>query len=137
MDGDYALIGAHKDDSTRGSAFVFMQSGSTWTDQAKLNASDGEKYDRLGYSESISGNYAVAGAYGEDTYHGAVCVFVRSGSNWIQESKLFASDGDEKDYFGCSISIQGGNFIVGAWEIEIISEIKQGLHIFLKNNSLI
>ncbi len=43
-DGSTAVIGARDDDdrgSISGSAYVFTRSGSSWTQQAKLTASDG------------------------------------------------------------------------------------------------
>jgi hypothetical protein len=44
LSGDTALVGAYYDDVTynnQGSAYVFMRSGTTWTQQAHLTASDG------------------------------------------------------------------------------------------------
>ncbi|MFZ4431448.1 MAG: FG-GAP repeat protein, partial [Phycisphaerales bacterium] len=45
LSGDTALVGARSDDvganSVQGSAYVFTRSGSTWTQQAQLTASDG------------------------------------------------------------------------------------------------
>ena len=69
ISGDYALIGAWRDDdngSSSGSAYVFIRSGTTWTEQAKLTASDAAADDRFGLSVDISGDYALIGAYGDD-----------------------------------------------------------------------
>ena len=41
LDGDTVLVGAYGDDSSPGSAYIFTRSGTTWTQQAKLTASDG------------------------------------------------------------------------------------------------
>ncbi len=46
-----------------GAAYVFVRSGSTWTQQAKLTASDAAAGDQFGYSVSVSGDTAVVGAY--------------------------------------------------------------------------
>ena len=56
------------DDGGRGSAYIFTRSGSTWTQQAKIVASDGANNDYFGYSVSISsdGKTAIVGAYGDD-----------------------------------------------------------------------
>ena len=65
LSGDYALVGAYKDDdngSSSGSAYVFVRSGSSWSQQAKLLASDGAADDRFGYSVALSGDYALVGA---------------------------------------------------------------------------
>ena len=54
----------HEDDS--GSAYVFKLNGDTWTEQAKLLASDGAAGDYFGFSVDIIGDTIVAGAYGDD-----------------------------------------------------------------------
>ena len=51
IDGDYALIGASHDDDNglgSGSAYVFKRSGTTWTEEDKLTASDGAILDWFG-----------------------------------------------------------------------------------------
>ena len=66
MSGDTAVVGAQpaNDDngSNSGSAYVFVRTGSTWTEEAKLTASDGAAEDFFGYSVSVSGDTAVVGA---------------------------------------------------------------------------
>ena len=62
IDGDYALIGAYSDDDQRGSAYVFKRDGTTWTEEQKLLASDGESGDQFGFSVSIEGDHAIIGA---------------------------------------------------------------------------
>ena len=82
IDGEYALVGAFFDDDfgTRsGSAYVFKRSGSTWTQQARLLASDGMENDWFGVSISLDGEHAVIGARYHDMASvvdaGAVYVF--------------------------------------------------------------
>ena len=67
-DGNTAIVGAYGDDGYRGSAYIYTRSGSTWTQQTKLTASDGVANDYFGYSVSISsdGNTAIVGAYQDD-----------------------------------------------------------------------
>ena len=123
VSGDTAVVGAALDDDNgdlSGSAYVFVRSGSTWTEQAKLTASDGAAYDYFGLSVSVSGETAVVGADGDDdngTESGSACVFVRSGSLWIEQDKLAASDGAADDRFGQSVSVSGDTAVVGAmWD---------------------
>ena len=47
----------------QGSAYVFTRSGTTWTQQAKLTASDGAADDCFGDSVALSGDTALVGAY--------------------------------------------------------------------------
>ena len=85
---------------------------------AKLLASDGEARDLFGYSVSISGDTAVAGAYFDNQrgdYSGSAYVFQKIGNAWTQVAKLFAADGATNDQFAISVSISGEIAIVGAW----------------------
>ena len=63
-DGNTALIGAHGADpsgiSDAGAAYVFTRVGSTWTQQAKLVASDGVDYDYFGYCCILSADGTLA-----------------------------------------------------------------------------
>jgi hypothetical protein len=69
IDGDYALIGVHRDDdiaTNAGSAFLFHRTGTyTWSED-KFYASDYAAEDYYGYSADICGNYALIGAYQDD-----------------------------------------------------------------------
>ena len=62
----------------------------------KLLASDGATGDHFGYAVSVSGNTAVVGAYNKDSGRGAAYVYILSGSAWVQQAKLTASDGAAK-----------------------------------------
>jgi len=119
-DATTALVGAFQDDRT-GTAYVLVRSGSTWSQQAKLTASDGGAWERFGWSVSLSsdGNTALVGAQGNTvagTGAGSAYVFVRSGGSWTQQLKLTASDGATGDAFGSSVwlSIDGNTALVGA-----------------------
>jgi len=114
IDGDYAIVGAFCDDGRTGSAYIFKRSGSTWTDEQKLTASDGSENDRFGWSVSIDGDYVIAGAYKDDSGTGSAYVFKRNGTSWTEEQKLTASDGATWDQFGYSVSIDGNYAISGA-----------------------
>ena len=120
IDGDNAIIGAFLDDDGgggSGSAYVFTRSGSTWTQQGKLIASDDQTSDRFGIAVDINNDYAIVGASFEDAggnESGAAYIFVRSGSTWTQQQKLTASDGQSGDQFGTSVHISGTSVIVGS-----------------------
>ena len=94
-----------------------------FTEDAKLLASDGGPGDLFGWSVVINGDTAVIGApYDDDVCpgtincnSGAAYVFVRSGTTWSEEAKLFASDGAAGDVFGESVAISGETAVIGAW----------------------
>ena len=122
-DGNTAIVGAYEgfDVSNGGSAYIFTRSGTSWTQQGKILASDNQVKDFFGRSVSISGdgNTVIAGATNEDTGGtdaGAAYIFTRSGTTWTQKQKIQASDKQADDYFGRSVSISsdGNTVIVGA-----------------------
>ena len=97
---------------------MFVRSGTTWTEQQKLLASDGAAGDYFGFSVSVSGDTVVVGASLDDTPGGvdagSAYVFVRSGTTWTEQQKLLASDGAAGDDFGYSVSVSGDTVVVGA-----------------------
>jgi len=118
--GDTAIVGAYIEDAgglNAGAAYIFTRSGSTWTEQQKIQASDAQAGDNFGRSVSIHGDTAIVGASYEDTgaaNAGAAYIFTRSGSTWTEQQKIQASDAQAGDYFGQSVSIYGDTAIVGA-----------------------
>jgi len=120
ISGAYAVVGARLDDDNginSGSAYIFKRSGTNWSEQAKLLASDGAAGDQFGRSVSISGAYAIVGAFADDdngSYSGSAYIFQRSGTTWSQQDKLTASDGAADDWFGISVSISGDYAVIGA-----------------------
>jgi len=118
LSGDTALIGANQDDDNgnwSGSAYVFTRTGTTWTQQAKLLASDGAVWDDFGYSVSLSGDTALIGAFRDNNQTGSAYIFTRTGTTWTQQAKLVASDGAAGDYyFGFSVSLNGDTALIGA-----------------------
>ncbi len=81
----------------------------------RLNESGGFSHD-FSTSVSISGNVAFIGAPGGDgqvSDSGAVYVYTHDGISWIEEEKINASDGEENDMFGQSISYNGNVILIG------------------------
>gem|GEM_PF-1427148 len=126
LSGDYALVGAQNDDdggSNSGSAYIFYKGTGAWanmTETAKLTASDADVYDSFGYSVSLSGDYALVGAYKDDdggTESGSAYIFYKGTGAWAnmtETAKLTASDADADDSFGYSVSLSGNYALVGA-----------------------
>ena len=120
-DGTYAIVGAWAEDTTAvtsGSAYIFTRSGTSWTQQAQIQASPAASNDYFGISVEITpdANYAIVGGYFSNGTTGAAWVFTRSGTSWSQQAKLVASDAASADYFGwhVAISSDGSYAIVGA-----------------------
>ena len=112
-----------------GAAYVFVREGTAWAQQAYLKASDTRASDYFGNSVAVSGDTVVVGARGEasnatgvegNQYNisspgaGAVYVFVREGTTWMQQAYLKASNTGEGDKFGWSVAVSGDTVVAGA-----------------------
>jgi len=110
-----------------GAAYVFVRDGTNWIQQAYLKASNTGADDNFGWSVAISGNTVVVGAPGEKSnatgvdgdqsnnslsFAGAAYVFVRNGTNWIQQAYLKASNSGSDDNFGAGVAISGDTVVV-------------------------
>jgi len=136
IDGDTLVAGAFGDDSAAtgvngsqadnsalnaGAAHVFTRSGTVWTHQAYLKASDTAAGDAFGGRVSVSADTVVVTAYlknvGAATDAGAAYVFVRDGTgSWSQQAFLQAVDASSNDLFGTAVSVSGDALVVGAIE---------------------
>ena len=121
VDGDTMVIRARRDNSNRGSAYVFIRQSGTWSQAAKLTASDGATGDSFGLSVAVHGNTIVVGAYGDDdngSNSGSAYVFTKPANGWATTNtaaKLTASDGAADDEFGRSVAVHGDTIVVGAY----------------------
>ena len=131
IDGTTALIGAPyttvHGNTTQGAAYVFTESGGTWSQVQQLVAADGASYDEFGYSVALDGTNAVIGAIFADSYYGAAYIFTDSGGTWNQEAKLSAGDGASSDGFGTAVAISGTTALVSAPNHTVGGNVQQGV----------
>ncbi len=142
IDGDTIIVSAHYEDSSAsgvngdpnnngisnsGAAYVFTRNGTTWTQQAYLKSSNPGELDTFGASVAVSGDTVVVGATEEDSdatgvngdpndngfQNGAVYVFTRSGTTWMQQAYLKGSNTGQFDGFGYAVAINGDDLVVG------------------------
>ena len=108
---------AQADDSftSSGAAYVFTRSGTTWSQQAYIKASNTDSQDEFATALALSGdgNTLAVGAINEDsddisdqsnndaTKRGAVYVFIRSGASWSQQAYVKSSRPEPPDFCGC------------------------------------
>jgi len=122
--GDTAVITANADDSEvngvdSGSAYVFIRSGTEWTQQAKLTAADGAEGDLFGVRVALAGDTALIGARLDDDDvngidSGSAYVFTRNGDSWKQQARLTAADGGTGDWFGYTVALADDIALIGA-----------------------
>ena len=144
ISGDTIVVGSREDSaatgvngdqsdnsaSAAGAAYVFTRSGTTWSQEAYLKASNTEGSDGFGEALAIAGDTIVVGATGEKSTAtgvdgnqadnglsgaGAAYVFSRTGTTWGQEAYLKASSHSfPGGFFGGSVAIAGERVVVGA-----------------------
>ena len=121
LSGDTLAVGVPTDavgaNTNQGSVRVFVRSGTVWTAQATVTASDGAAYDGFGRSVSLSGDWLAVGVQQDDVGgvvdQGSVRVFLRSLAAWGPQATLTASDGAASDRFGVTVSLDGDTLAVG------------------------
>ena len=142
LSGDTLAVGAHVEASSAtginstpdnfateaGAVYIFSRSGSTWTQQAYIKASNTDALDHFGYSIALSGDTLAVGATDEDSSTtginstpdnfasdaGAVYVYSRSGSTWTQQAYIKASNTGVNYHFGHSVALSDNTLAVGA-----------------------
>ncbi|WP_264486864.1 hypothetical protein [Luteolibacter arcticus] len=143
--GDTIVVGAIQEDSMTtgvngnqadnfaagaGAAYVFTRSGTTWSQQAYLKASNAGADDIFGWSVAVSDNTIVVGAINEDsnaggvngaqtngtggTDSGAAYVFVRNGTDWSQQAYLKGPASATRWKLGWSVAVSGDTVVAGA-----------------------
>jgi hypothetical protein len=144
---DSAATGVDGNQSTNGSVnsgavYVFRRTGTSWTQEAYVKASNTRADDEFGHSVAVWGDTVAIGANWEDggsagvngdqanmdkPNSGAVYVFHRTDASWMQASYIKASNPDSflfppygimvGDGFGASVALWDGTLVCGAqWE---------------------
>ena len=118
---DHVLIGA-PDNDDRGAAYIFKRDGVTWTQEAKLTASDANAGDWFGGAVAVDANNIIIGAVGDDDandYAGAVYIFEKPSGPWADANetiKLTHPNSKYRGKFGIRVDINGDYAIAGATE---------------------
>ncbi|HEX2621645.1 MAG TPA: FG-GAP repeat protein, partial [Phototrophicaceae bacterium] len=112
ISGDTIAVGAFAKSTHKGAAYIFTRSGTTWSEQQKLTASDAANNDFFGLGIAVSGDTALIGAKYR-TGGGAVYIFTRSGSVWTQEpTVLIGNDVDTGDSFGSTVKMSDDTAVI-------------------------
>jgi tartrate dehydratase beta subunit/fumarate hydratase class I family protein len=146
--------GNQRDNSIKnsGAVYLFTRSGSTWSQQAYVKASNTgelEEGDQFGYSVALSGdgNTVAVGAIGDDSSAsgingnqadnsmngaGAVYVLTRNGSAWSQQAYVKSSMTRPAVMFGYSVALNrsGDTLAVGEFDAD---RGRGALYMFTRN----
>jgi hypothetical protein len=160
-------VNGNQDDNSlpqSGAVYVFTRTGTTWTQQAYVKASNTGRRpanpedfgdgDQFGYSVALSGdgNTLAVGAATEDSAaqtingnqaddsqqsSGAVYVFTRTGTTWAQQAYIKTSNGENGDLFGFSValSLDGNTLAASAFDERGSARTINGPHDNMANGS--
>lgn len=140
ISGDTIVVSAFYDDDlgfNSGSVHVFERSGTIWTRQPKLLASDGGVTDEFGTNVAIDGNTFLVSAARDDDMGadaGAFYVFVHDGIEWKEHSKLRAPGSGAGDRLS-AVDINGNIAIIGAWGDDDSGSNSGAAYVFERNGT--
>lgn len=109
--------------SNSGAAYVFESQQDSWIQQAYIKAESVQSGEFFGTGVALDGNTLAVGAPNADpleypdpsgTRSGAVYIFQRQNSTWVQQARLTPSSGNSADMFGLKVALQGQTLVVGA-----------------------
>ena len=138
ISGDTIVVGARREGSAAsgvngdqtdngsaqsGAAYVFVRSGTTWTQQAYLKAGTNAAGDSFGTSVAIGGDLIVVGnqRFEANNPPGSLWVYRRSGGTWSFEARLQPSDRTvvnasgafDAAGFGATVAVSGDSIVAG------------------------
>jgi len=117
ISGNYAILGSPRYGGSglvnMGIAYIFVHSGSGWTEFARLAPKDSAANDYFGGSVAISGDYAIVGSSNKtvngNVAQGKAYVYHRNGQSWLLDTALVKPGGQPSDDFGWSVAISAVN----------------------------
>jgi hypothetical protein len=131
-DGGYLVVSAGEATvpgaGNAGAAYVFQLQGASWTQQAKLMASDEQGDDGFASDVGISGSHIIVGADWATANNylnsGAAYIFGLTDQGWVQQSRLYGTyvAPVDQNQFGYSVAISGQYAIVGAIRADTIPD---------------
>lgn len=134
ISGNTILVGSPESEvnniDEQGAVYYYNYLSGNWTQTQKLSAPNSSPWPSFGIDLAIQGDTAIIGAegqtVGDNMFQGAAFIYTRNGSTWVEDQYLLASDGEEDDYFGNSVSFKNDYAIVGAYRTTIGSHSMQG-----------
>lgn len=141
------INGTPDDDSleSAGAAYVFESAASEPTYVKPAHASAALFF---GSSVAASGDTLVIGAPGDDSslagvnvdptdtgaeQSGAVFVFVRDGSSWVQQAYIKAGVPQAFNHFGRTVAIDGDTLVVGSPDDDDVARQSGGAYVFVRS----
>ena len=122
LSGDLALVGAYGTKAgthpSAGAAYLFVCSGTGWSQAAELTASDAADDDEFGSAVALTPATALIGArnksFGDAYYTGAAYFFSDAAGSWSQQAEVADPNPNYTDDFGAAVALSGNQALIGA-----------------------
>jgi hypothetical protein len=131
LDGDVALVAAIGRNGNTGAVYAYARSGGSFAEQDVLTGSDAGGNALFGVGLALDGGRALIGARDTPPFNGFAgqgtgYVFERSGSDWVERTRLRAASGEAGDQLGNAVALQGGIALTAAAGARVGANINQG-----------
>ena len=137
-DGNSLAAGGIADNTFSGAVWVFARAGSNWAQQGgKLVGSGAVGSARQGCSVALSsdGKYLVSGGYNDDNKRGAIWIYEKTGSGWIQQGNKLAGASSANAFQGYSVAVSAnGNTVLSGGPNDALNNTGAAW-VFVKNGN--
>lgn len=113
-DQGHLIVGAPGRDNRQGAAYVFRDTGGTFVQTQRLTPPDGGEFNDFGGALAMTNVWAAIGAPNQASGLGAVYIFERMVTDYVQIQKITAPDGEATDRFGSSIAMEDDLLVISA-----------------------
>lgn len=122
VSGEWLLVGARRKEvegvDGAGGAYVFRRLGATWIEHSILEPDDPGLANFFGSAVAIESGRLLVGAPQDDdvgNQAGSVYAYSLQGPFWMFDEEFVASGVAATDQFGGSVSLDGGDAVIGSW----------------------
>lgn len=145
---DTIIVGAHyRDEAAENSGAVYVYERNlggpeNWGESKKITPTIAAAQDIFGRDVAFDGNRLLVSASTQINFgsgNGSAFLFERNhggSENWGEVTQLVASDGEERDLFGRSVSLQGDSLIISAPYADGTVTDTGAIYIFEKNQTI-
>ena len=143
IQGNTAVVGSYLHDlpgkPDAGAVYVFQRTGTTWTQVAKLTASNSAANDNLGISVDLDQDTILAGAWLKtllSPQQGAAYAFTRSAAGvWSQQAQLSDISGSVADWFGNRVALEGDTAVIASPGDDVIFTDRGTVQIYTRSGT--
>jgi hypothetical protein len=137
IDADTLLFGNSQETGGNGKVYYYTRSGTTWTKQQTITASDGGNTDLFGKKVWATSDTLIVGARNWEgssgTNRGKIYIYEKESGIWT-EKKTYTkvNNAADSDYFGESVWTDGTYFIAGAMDADDKGTTSGSAHVYEK-----